>query len=163
MIVDVLNRTNVHFLVFHLTIADAIICFVTMPMETIWRYIDEVASRKIMIFWHIWYGREESFNCIDVSCTQKGFNSKICFWIFPYLDIERVRYLQSWIFPFLMTYSTWGAKEIIHVQDFKRKQLFTAIKLGWSAIWALGNFQRKPTIQMWLMKSMRNWEIPSGN
>ena len=38
----ILTRTNVHYLVFHLTLADAIVCFVTMPMETIWRYLEEV-------------------------------------------------------------------------------------------------------------------------
>ena len=26
-----------HYLVFHLTIADAITCFITLPMETVWR------------------------------------------------------------------------------------------------------------------------------
>ena len=31
------SRTNVHYLVFHLTIADTITCFITMPMETLWR------------------------------------------------------------------------------------------------------------------------------
>ena len=36
------SRTNVHFLVFHLTLADAIVCFITMPMETIWRVVIEV-------------------------------------------------------------------------------------------------------------------------
>ena len=36
------SRTNVHFLVFHLTLADAIVCFITMPMETIWRIVIEV-------------------------------------------------------------------------------------------------------------------------
>ena len=30
-------RTNVHFLVFHLTLADSITCFITIPMETVWR------------------------------------------------------------------------------------------------------------------------------
>ena len=39
---DLQSRTNVHYLVFHLTIADTIICFITMPMETIWRIIIEV-------------------------------------------------------------------------------------------------------------------------
>ena len=39
---DQQSRTNVHYLVFHLTIADTIICFITMPMETIWRIIIEV-------------------------------------------------------------------------------------------------------------------------
>jgi len=34
---DIRTRTNVHYLVYHLTIADAITCFVTLPMETIWR------------------------------------------------------------------------------------------------------------------------------
>ena len=36
------SRTNVHFLVFHLTLADAIVSFITMPMETIWRVVIEV-------------------------------------------------------------------------------------------------------------------------
>ena len=31
------SRTNVHYLVFHLTVADAITSFITLPMETIWR------------------------------------------------------------------------------------------------------------------------------
>ena len=31
------SRTNVHYLVFHLTIADTITCFITLPMETVWR------------------------------------------------------------------------------------------------------------------------------
>ena len=31
------KRTNVHFLVFHLTLADTITCFITLPMETVWR------------------------------------------------------------------------------------------------------------------------------
>ena len=34
-----------HYLVFHLTIADAIVCFITMPMETIWRYMEEVFNK----------------------------------------------------------------------------------------------------------------------
>ena len=39
---DLHSRTNVHYLVFHLTVADTIISFVTMPMETSWRIIIEV-------------------------------------------------------------------------------------------------------------------------
>ena len=39
---DTKSRTNVHFLVFHLTLADAIICFIAMPMETLWRLFVEV-------------------------------------------------------------------------------------------------------------------------
>ena len=31
------RRTNVHFLVFHLTLADVVTCFITLPMETVWR------------------------------------------------------------------------------------------------------------------------------
>ena len=38
------SRTNVHFLIFHLTLADAIVCFITMPMETIWRIVIEVVA-----------------------------------------------------------------------------------------------------------------------
>ena len=40
-----------HYLVFHLTLADAIVCFVTMPMETIWRYMDEVPSQYTYIIY----------------------------------------------------------------------------------------------------------------
>ena len=54
-----LIRTNVHYLVFHLTLADAIVCFVTMPMETIWRYLEEVPSEHTIsgCTWYdmIWY------------------------------------------------------------------------------------------------------------
>ena len=42
--VDLVSRTNVHFLVFHLTLADAVISFVTMPMETAWRVVIEVSG-----------------------------------------------------------------------------------------------------------------------
>ena len=31
------SRTNVHYLVFHLTLADTITSYVTLPMETLWR------------------------------------------------------------------------------------------------------------------------------
>ena len=41
-------RTNVHYLVYHLTIADAITCFVTLPMETIWRATIEVSRYMVM-------------------------------------------------------------------------------------------------------------------
>ena len=41
-------RTNVHYLVYHLTIADAITCFVTLPMETIWRATIEVSNSVVM-------------------------------------------------------------------------------------------------------------------
>ena len=43
------SRTNVHFLVFHLTLADAIVCFITMPMETIWRIVIEVFALQSQI------------------------------------------------------------------------------------------------------------------
>ena len=39
-----------HYLVFHLTLADAIVCFVTMPMETIWRYMDEVPPQYVILY-----------------------------------------------------------------------------------------------------------------
>ena len=32
------SRTNVHYLVFHLTLADTITSYVTLPMETVWRF-----------------------------------------------------------------------------------------------------------------------------
>ena len=35
-------RTNVHTLVFHLTVADSIVSFVTMPLEAAWRYTMQV-------------------------------------------------------------------------------------------------------------------------
>ena len=31
------SRTNVHYIVFHLTLADTITCFITLPMQTIWK------------------------------------------------------------------------------------------------------------------------------
>ena len=46
---DQQSRTNVHFLVFHLTIADTIISFITMPMEIIWRIIIEVVLEALML------------------------------------------------------------------------------------------------------------------
>ena len=53
---DQQSRTNVHFLVFHLTIADTIISFITMPMEIIWRIIIEVVLKTLMLMlmlqWH---------------------------------------------------------------------------------------------------------------
>ena len=39
---EVRSRTNVHYLVFHLTIADTITSFITMPMETLWRLTIQV-------------------------------------------------------------------------------------------------------------------------
>ena len=41
------SRTNVHYLVFHLTTADTIISFITMPMEITWRMFIEV--RKMVL------------------------------------------------------------------------------------------------------------------
>ena len=32
------SRTNVHYLVFHLTLADTVTSYVTLPMETVWKY-----------------------------------------------------------------------------------------------------------------------------
>ena len=53
------SRTNVHYLVFHLTIADTITCFITMPMETLWRLTIEVTKHRciasishIMLQWY---------------------------------------------------------------------------------------------------------------
>ena len=34
---DIRSRTNVHYLVFHLTIADTITSYITIPMEGFWR------------------------------------------------------------------------------------------------------------------------------
>ena len=49
------SRTNVHYLVFHLTVADSIICFITLPMETLWRLTIEwhagnLACKVLMMF-----------------------------------------------------------------------------------------------------------------
>ena len=35
-----------HYLVFHLTIADTITCFITLPMETAWRATIEVSCKN---------------------------------------------------------------------------------------------------------------------
>ena len=42
------SRTNVHYLVFHLTLADSIICFITLPMETLWRLTIEWYAGNIL-------------------------------------------------------------------------------------------------------------------
>ena len=47
-------RTNVHTLVFHLTVADSIVSFVTMPLEAGWRYTmqwqaDDLSCRVLMV------------------------------------------------------------------------------------------------------------------
>ena len=36
------SRTNVHYLVFHLTLADTITSYITLPMETLWRLTIQV-------------------------------------------------------------------------------------------------------------------------
>ena len=36
------SRTNVHYLVFHLTVADSIVSFITMPLEAVWRFTLQV-------------------------------------------------------------------------------------------------------------------------
>ena len=41
---DIRSRTNVHYLVFHLTVADTITSYITMPMETLWRLFIEVIT-----------------------------------------------------------------------------------------------------------------------
>ena len=40
------SRTNVHYLVFHLTIADTITSYITLPMETIWKYTLQVLTNQ---------------------------------------------------------------------------------------------------------------------
>ena len=47
-------RTNVHTLVFHLTVADCIVSFVTMPLEAGWRYSmqwqgDNISCKVLMV------------------------------------------------------------------------------------------------------------------
>ena len=36
------SRTNVHYLVFHLTLADTITSYITLPMEALWRLTIQV-------------------------------------------------------------------------------------------------------------------------
>ena len=43
------RRTNVHFLVFHLTLADVVTCFITLPMETAWRITVGVSVIRVFI------------------------------------------------------------------------------------------------------------------
>lgn len=52
--VTVRSRTNVHYLVFHLTIADFIVSGITMPLEAIWRfslqwYGDNLSCKMLMV------------------------------------------------------------------------------------------------------------------
>ena len=44
-------RTNVHYLVFHLTVADTITCYITLPMETIWKATIGVSSKILLRIW----------------------------------------------------------------------------------------------------------------
>ena len=44
---DIRSRTNVHYLVFHLTIADTLVSFITMPLEAAWRFTLQV--RKVIL------------------------------------------------------------------------------------------------------------------
>ena len=43
------SRTNVHYLVFHLTLADTITSYITLPMETLWRLTIQVMMMMMMI------------------------------------------------------------------------------------------------------------------
>ena len=48
------SRTNVHLLVFHLTIADSIVSFITMPLEAGWRFTmqwkaDNISCKLLMV------------------------------------------------------------------------------------------------------------------
>ena len=43
------SRTNVHYLVFHLTLADTITSYVTLPMETLWRQGQRRYSSRIYV------------------------------------------------------------------------------------------------------------------
>jgi hypothetical protein len=43
------TRTNIHLLVFHLTVADSIVSFLIMPMEAIWRYTMQVTISITLI------------------------------------------------------------------------------------------------------------------
>ena len=48
------SRTNVHLLVFHLTIADSLVSFITMPLEAGWKLtmqwmLDDVSCRVLMV------------------------------------------------------------------------------------------------------------------
>ena len=42
------SRTNVHYLVFHLTLADTVTSYVTLPMETLWRLTKQWYAGNIM-------------------------------------------------------------------------------------------------------------------
>ena len=46
-------RTNVHYLIYHLTLADSITCFITLPMETIWRVTIQVRFNNTQC-WQCW-------------------------------------------------------------------------------------------------------------
>ena len=41
------SRTNVHMLVFHLSLADSLVSFVTMPLEAAWRFTMEWEADNI--------------------------------------------------------------------------------------------------------------------
>ena len=69
------SRTNVHILVFHLTIADSLVSFVTMPLEAGWRWtmqwlLDDLSCRVLMVVRALGYYLSSNilvFICIDRS------------------------------------------------------------------------------------------------
>ena len=49
------SKTNLHYLVFHLTLADSIVSYVVLPLETLWRLTIEwhagnLACKILMMF-----------------------------------------------------------------------------------------------------------------
>ena len=51
---DTRSRTNVHYLVYQLTLADSIVCFITLPLEAAWRFTIQwragnVACKVLMV------------------------------------------------------------------------------------------------------------------
>ena len=74
---DCRNRTNVHYLVFHLTVADTITSFITLLMETVWRATIGVSSSdlskihcvasQVMLQWYA-----DNFSCKALMMMRTG-------------------------------------------------------------------------------------------
>ena len=79
-------RTNVHTLVFHLTVADSIVSFVTMPLEAGWRYTmqwqaDDLSCRVLMVVRALGYYLSSAMLvmlCIDRSQSPPAILAPFC-------------------------------------------------------------------------------------
>ena len=84
-------RTNVHTLVFHLTIADSIVSFVTMPLEAGWRYsmqwtAGDISCRLLMVVRALGYYLSSAM--LVMLCIDRSLDILQIFIIFPFPLIQ---------------------------------------------------------------------------